>query len=123
MWTHILHVMDAFASERVGEEWEDLVVGFACLCHDLGKPQTTEFEGDRIRSKGHDREGEAPTRARGRPVTPSADPQRVLFQRPLVAAGTGSRSVFVPLHTLKRPFIALKRPFISLKRQRMDCEP
>ncbi len=63
VWTHILHVMDAFASERIGEEWEDLVVGFACLCHDLGKPQTTSLEGDRIRSKGHDREGEAPTRA------------------------------------------------------------
>ncbi|MCP4659257.1 MAG: polynucleotide adenylyltransferase [bacterium] len=63
VWTHILHVMDAFASERVGQEWEDLVVGFACLCHDLGKPQTTVVEGERIRSKGHDREGEAPTRA------------------------------------------------------------
>jgi len=63
VWNHILHVMDAFATERVGEEWEDLVVGFACLCHDLGKPQTTKFEGERVRSKGHDREGEAPTRS------------------------------------------------------------
>jgi tRNA nucleotidyltransferase (CCA-adding enzyme) len=64
VWIHTLHVMDAFAEERSGDDWEDLVVGFGCLCHDLGKPATTEAGDDgRIRSKGHEEAGEAPTRA------------------------------------------------------------
>lgn len=63
VWTHTLHVMDAFADERVGDAWEDLVVGFGCLCHDLGKPATTEIAGGRIRSPCHEPEGEAPTRS------------------------------------------------------------
>lgn len=62
VWTHTLLCMDAFAAERIGDPWEDLVVGFAVLCHDLGKPATTEVEGDRIRSLGHEAAGEAPTR-------------------------------------------------------------
>lgn len=63
VWTHTLRCMDAFAAERLGAPWEDLVVGFAVLCHDLGKPTTTEAEGDRIRSIGHEAAGEAPTRS------------------------------------------------------------
>lgn len=65
VWIHTLHVLDAFARhERSGEDEDDLVVGFACLCHDLGKPATT-FEDEtsgRIRSPGHEAEGEGPTR-------------------------------------------------------------
>ena len=45
VWTHTLHCMDAFAQNRTGEDWEDLVVGFAVLCHDLGKPSTTRNRG------------------------------------------------------------------------------
>ena len=63
VWTHTLHSMDAFATERTGDDWEDLVVGLAVLCHDLGKPSTTEFQDGRIRSKGHEEAGEAPTRS------------------------------------------------------------
>ena len=64
VWTHTCHVMDAFAGARVGDAREDLVVGFGCLCHDFGKPLTTTHDDDgRIRSKGHEEEGEAPTRA------------------------------------------------------------
>jgi tRNA nucleotidyltransferase (CCA-adding enzyme) len=63
VWFHSLHCMDAFAKERIGDEWEDLVVGFAVLCHDFGKPQTTEHENDRTRSKRHEGAGEAPTRS------------------------------------------------------------
>jgi len=64
VWTHTLHVMDAFAAERVGDPWEDLVVGFACLCHDLGKPATTFVDDDgRIRSPNHEAAGEAPARS------------------------------------------------------------
>ena len=63
VWVHTLHCMDAFAGERLGDPYEDLVVGFGVLCHDFGKPPTTAYEGGRIRSRGHERAGEEPTRA------------------------------------------------------------
>ena len=64
VWTHTLHCMNAFARERIGNEWEDLVVGFAVLCHDLGKPATTYRSDDgRIRSPLHEPRGEEPTRS------------------------------------------------------------
>jgi tRNA nucleotidyltransferase (CCA-adding enzyme) len=62
VWVHTGHVMDVFAEERTGEEWEDLVVGFACLCHDLGKPATTAWIEGRWRSPGHEDAGLEPTR-------------------------------------------------------------
>jgi tRNA nucleotidyltransferase (CCA-adding enzyme) len=57
--------MDVFAAERSGDPWEDQVVGFAVLCHDLGKPATSAQDGDsgRIRSPGHEQAGEEPTRS------------------------------------------------------------
>ena len=55
VWIHTLHCMDVFASERIGLEREDLIVGFGVLCHDLGKPATTIREEDgRITAKNHD---------------------------------------------------------------------
>ena len=64
VWVHTLHCMDAFARERTGEVWEDLVVGFGVLCHDLGKPLTTKIGDDgRIRSPLHEPKGETPTRS------------------------------------------------------------
>ena len=55
VWVHTLHAMDAFADERLQEPWEDLVVGLAVLCHDLGKAQRTTVEADgRVRSLGHE---------------------------------------------------------------------
>ncbi len=62
VWVHTLHVMDAFAIERVNDDWEDLIVGLGCLCHDMGKPATSVRDGDRIRSAGHEIAGEGPTR-------------------------------------------------------------
>lgn len=64
VWTHTGHCLDAFASKRTGDEWEDLIVGFAVLCHDFGKATTTfkDPEG-RIRSPRHDIEGLPPTEA------------------------------------------------------------
>ena len=41
----------------------DLALMLGALCHDLGKPATTERVGGRIRSRRHDVEGVAPTRA------------------------------------------------------------
>ena len=64
VWVHTLHCMDAFAKKRTGDEWEDLVVGLAVLCHDLGKPSTTHrAEDGRLRSPKHEPEGDGPTRA------------------------------------------------------------
>jgi tRNA nucleotidyltransferase (CCA-adding enzyme) len=55
--------MDSFAAERSGDEREDLIVGLAVLCHDLGKPSTTaETESGRITSRRHERAGEALSR-------------------------------------------------------------
>ncbi len=62
VWVHTLHCLDAFAKERTGDDWEDLVVGFAVLCHDLGKPATTAPGDDgRIRSPGHEAAGKGIT--------------------------------------------------------------
>jgi len=58
VWTHTLHCLDAYAGERIGDEWEDLVVGLAVLCHDFGKPDTSYTdETGRIRSPRHDVKG------------------------------------------------------------------
>ena len=62
VWTHTLHCMDAFAERRLSEEREDLVVGLAVLCHDLGKPATTRLECGRVTSKEHSVVGEKLTR-------------------------------------------------------------
>ena len=64
VWTHTLHCLDAFAQHRTGDKWEDLVVGFAVLCHDLGKPATTQRGSDgRWHAYGHEMAGGPPTRA------------------------------------------------------------
>jgi tRNA nucleotidyltransferase (CCA-adding enzyme) len=57
VWIHTLHCLNAFAQTRIGDEWEDLVVGFAVLCHDFGKAVTTEHRDGRIRSPGHAKAG------------------------------------------------------------------
>lgn len=57
-WVHTLFCLDDFAKDRVGDDWEDLVVGFAVLLHDIGKPVTTfKDEEGRIRSPRHDVDG------------------------------------------------------------------
>lgn len=64
VWTHTAHCLDAFAKNRIDDSEEDLIVGFAVLCHDLGKPDTTFTDPDgRIRSPRHEPLGEAPTRS------------------------------------------------------------
>ena len=61
VWVHTLMVLDVAATLRGAGE--DLALMFGALCHDLGKPATTERTGGRIRSRGHDVAGVAPTRA------------------------------------------------------------
>lgn len=58
VWTHTCHCLNAYAANRINDEWEDLIVGLAVLCHDMGKPDTTFVdENGRIRSPRHDIEG------------------------------------------------------------------
>jgi len=63
VWNHTCASMDIFAAERLGNRAEDLIVGLAVLCHDLGKPATTHLQEGRIRSPGHAEEGVEATRS------------------------------------------------------------
>jgi tRNA nucleotidyltransferase (CCA-adding enzyme) len=62
VWTHTLHCLDAYASQRTGDEAKDIRVGLAVLCHDMGKPATTEMIDGRWRAFGHEAAGESPAR-------------------------------------------------------------
>ncbi len=62
VWIHTLHCLDWFAGERTGNDDDDVIVGLGILCHDFGKPATTTTDFGRITSRGHEPEGEAPTR-------------------------------------------------------------
>jgi len=84
VWIHTLHCLDAFAAARTGDDWEDLVVGLAVLCHDLGKPLTTTRAADgRIRALGHCEAGIEPTRTFLERMTRHAELERQVV--PLVA--------------------------------------
>jgi tRNA nucleotidyltransferase (CCA-adding enzyme) len=61
VWNHTCLCLDAFARHRTGDDYEDLVVGLAVLCHDFGKPATTRFQDGHLRSLGHDEAGIEPT--------------------------------------------------------------
>jgi tRNA nucleotidyltransferase (CCA-adding enzyme) len=66
VWVHTLMVTDEAARlARVDgcDEHHTLLTVLAALCHDLGKPPTTTVEDGRIRSRDHESQGEAPTRA------------------------------------------------------------
>ena len=66
VWTHTLQVVDEAAGllDDLGDDRpRQLAVMLGALCHDLGKPPTTRFEDGRIRSRGHEEAGLAPTRA------------------------------------------------------------
>lgn len=63
VWVHTGHCLDFYATQRTQDRYEDLVVGFAVLCHDLGKPATTRREGGRWRALRHATEGLEPTKS------------------------------------------------------------
>jgi tRNA nucleotidyltransferase (CCA-adding enzyme) len=60
VWKHTLHCMDASVAHRSGNREDDLVLGLAVLCHDMGKPRTTEIDDNGIRSHGHESAGLKP---------------------------------------------------------------
>lgn len=66
VWTHTLLVVDEAAliaetEQLEGAERVRLMLG--AICHDLGKPLTTEQVDGRVRSRDHEAQGEAPTRS------------------------------------------------------------
>lgn len=61
VWVHTLLALDAGAGLRAGSAFEQEVLMFGLLCHDLGKPETTEEEAGRIRSHRHEQAGLRPT--------------------------------------------------------------
>jgi tRNA nucleotidyltransferase (CCA-adding enzyme) len=64
VWVHTLQVVDEAATLREGlGRPRTLALMLGALCHDLGKPATTRFEDGRIRSRGHEDAGVAPTLA------------------------------------------------------------
>jgi tRNA nucleotidyltransferase (CCA-adding enzyme) len=62
VWTHTLQAVDE-AAALVGDldHPRALTVMLATLCHDVGKPATTRVEDGRVRSRGHEEAGRAPT--------------------------------------------------------------
>ncbi len=60
VWVHTMMVVDEAAGLRASGD--DLALMFGALCHDFGKPLTTELIDGRIRSRAHDVGGVAPTR-------------------------------------------------------------
>jgi tRNA nucleotidyltransferase (CCA-adding enzyme) len=65
VWVHTLLSIDAACDLRAGVPFEDEVLMFGVLCHDLGKPAATDTEtvDGRIRSHRHQQAGLDPTRA------------------------------------------------------------
>lgn len=65
VWMHTLLVTDEAAKifrESGLDEKDSFSVMLAALCHDIGKPQKTRIEDDRIISPGHEGAGEGPSR-------------------------------------------------------------
>ena len=65
VWIHTMHVCDAAAVIAERDQLSDFdrsVLLLSALCHDLGKPATTEFVDGRWRAHGHCEAGVAPTR-------------------------------------------------------------
>ena len=66
VWSHTMLSIDAAADIIRREELEGddaLVVMLATLCHDFGKPETTEKKEGHWRAYGHGKAGEGPTRS------------------------------------------------------------
>ncbi len=63
VWQHTMLVVDEAAAWSSGVEEDDLVLRLAALCHDIGKPATTEIREGRVRSPGHEEAGAAIARS------------------------------------------------------------
>ncbi|MDR2737759.1 MAG: HD domain-containing protein [Puniceicoccales bacterium] len=60
VFEHTCLALDVFAKTRIGDRGEDLILGFATLCHDIGKPYVTTRDERGIHHYGHGEAGEGP---------------------------------------------------------------
>jgi tRNA nucleotidyltransferase (CCA-adding enzyme) len=95
VWVHTLLVCDAAAAIATRDSLaspERVALLLAALCHDLGKPATTQFETGRWRASGHPEAGIEPTErllARMQAPPELLEPLRPLVREHLVHAQTG----------------------------------
>ncbi|WP_419763988.1 MAG: CCA tRNA nucleotidyltransferase [Arcobacter sp.] len=61
VWVHTLMTLDEMAKLKTGNEYKDLVLFFAILCHDFGKPLCTKIIDGKITSHKHESLGIEPT--------------------------------------------------------------
>jgi tRNA nucleotidyltransferase (CCA-adding enzyme) len=61
VWIHTLMTLDEMAKLKTGDEYKDLVLFLAMLCHDLGKPLCTKEINEKITSHKHETLGIEPT--------------------------------------------------------------
>jgi len=62
VFTHTMLSLDVMAKEPVADEKEQLILMLAVLCHDYGKPETTELIDGTIRALKHESAGLKPTK-------------------------------------------------------------
>jgi tRNA nucleotidyltransferase (CCA-adding enzyme) len=63
VYIHTNMVLDEAARQRTGDPAFDMPLMFGALCHDFGKPEFTQDEGEgKVKSLGHEEGGEAPAR-------------------------------------------------------------
>jgi len=61
VWIHTLMCLDEMAKLRSNDEYRNLYLMLAVLCHDLGKPSTSTIINGKITSHNHEKEGLEPT--------------------------------------------------------------
>jgi tRNA nucleotidyltransferase (CCA-adding enzyme) len=61
VWVHTLFSLDEMAKLKTHDEFRDLYLMLAVVCHDFGKPTTTQEINGKITSYKHEKEGIAPT--------------------------------------------------------------
>jgi tRNA nucleotidyltransferase (CCA-adding enzyme) len=57
VFEHACMALDVFAKNKIGNRQEDLILGFAALCHDFGKPYVVTQDAKGIHHYGHDEVG------------------------------------------------------------------
>ena len=61
VWVHTLMAIDEMAQLKTNDSFRDLYLMLSVLCHDFGKPATTQYANGKIISHKHEKEGVEPT--------------------------------------------------------------
>ncbi len=62
VWVHTLMCLDEMVKLKTEDEYKNLYLMLAVLCHDLGKPSTSKIINGKITSYNHEKEGVVPTK-------------------------------------------------------------